>query len=98
MGIWKIDGGNRLNGEVIVQGAKNAVLPILSATLVSGCVTTLEHVPELRDVEATLQILEHLDCRVTREPDRVTVDSRNARLHPVPAELMTGMRSSVLFL
>ena len=98
MGIWKLHGGDRLYGEVTIQGAKNAVLPILSAALVTGCVTTLENVPRLRDVESTLQILECLDCRVDRAGDRVTVDARNARLRPVPPELMCAMRSSVLFL
>ena len=98
MGIWKLHGGDRLYGEVTIQGAKNAALPILSAALVTGCVTTLENVPRLRDVENTLRILECLDCRVERDGNRVTVDSRPARLNPVPPELMTRMRSSVLFL
>lgn len=98
MGIWKIRGGNQLYGDTTIQGAKNAVLPILSATLISGCVTELENVPELRDVDNTLEILSYLGCETHREGNCVTVDSRNARLGPVPAALMAQMRSSVLFL
>lgn len=98
MGIWKIRGGNRLYGDTTIQGAKNAVLPILSATLISGCVTQLENVPNLRDVDNTLEILTYLGCETHREVNRVTVDSRNARLGPVPGTLMAQMRSSVLFL
>lgn len=98
MGIWKMQGGKQLLGDTTIQGAKNAVLPLLSATLVSGCVTTLDNVPRLRDVEYTLKILTCLGCDVTWEDDRVMVDSRNAQLQSVPAELMVQMRSSVLFL
>lgn len=98
MGIWKIHGGNRLYGEIDVQGAKNAVLPILSGTLVAGCVTELTNVPALRDVDNTLKILNCLGCQTRRLGNTVTVDSRNARPGTIPRELMTQMRSSVLFL
>ena len=98
MGIWTIHGGKPLQGTAYIQGAKNAVLPILTATMVRGCVAELEGVPRLRDVENTLKILEHLGCRVTWNDHRVTVDSRTAALTRVPDGLMTQMRSSVLFL
>ena len=98
MGIWKIRGGNRLYGDTYIQGAKNAVLPILSGTLVSGCVTKLTNVPRLRDVDNTLKILSCLGCQVEWTGHTVTVDSRNAGFAPIPRELMTQMRSSVLFL
>lgn len=98
MGIWKIRGGNRLYGDTYIQGAKNAVLPILSGTLVSGCVTKLTNVPQLRDVDNTLKILTCLGCRVERSGHTVTVDSREAHFAEIPQELMAQMRSSVLFL
>ena len=98
MGIWKIRGGNRLYGDTYIQGAKNAVLPVLSGTLVSGCVTKLTNVPQLRDVDNTLKILSCLGCKVEQSEHTVIVDSREARFAPIPKELMAQMRSSVLFL
>ena len=79
MGIWKIRGGNRLYGDTYIQGAKNAVLPVLSGTLVSGCVTKLTNVPQLRDVDNTLKILSCLGCKVEQSEHTVIVDSREAR-------------------
>lgn len=98
MGIWKLHGGNRLNGITYIQGAKNAVLPILSGALLSSGITKLTNVPQLRDVDNTLKILSCLGCTVVREGDAVTIDGSQARLCPVPPDLMTHMRSSVLFL
>ena len=98
MGLWTVRGGNRLYGTIQVQGAKNGVLPILAACLVHHGISVLERVPRLQDVDDTLEILRSLDCKVRREGDTVTVDSRNARLNEVHPMLMNGMRSSVLFL
>lgn len=98
MGIWKIRKGKGIFGDTYIQGAKNAVLPILSGTLLAECVTTLTNVPQLRDVDNTLKILSCLGCAVSREGNTVTVDSRNAYFASVPSELMVQMRSSVLFL
>ena len=98
MGLWTIQGGNRLYGTIQVQGAKNGVLPVLAACLVHKGISVLERVPRLKDVDNTLEILRHLGCKVRREGDRVTVDSRNAEQKKVPHGLMVQMRSSVLFL
>ena len=62
MSIWHINGGNTLTGSTSVQGAKNAVLPIMAASVLTGCETELLNVPELRDVDTTLRILQHLGC------------------------------------
>ena len=79
-----ISGGKRLEGAVHVHGAKNSVLPILAATILSGSVSVIHNCPRLSDVDATVAILEHLGCRVSREGQTVTV--------------MREMRSSVIFL
>ena len=67
MTIWRVTGGRRLAGELPVQGSKNAVLPILAASILAPCETLLTGVPDLRDVRITLRILRHLGCAVTRE-------------------------------
>ena len=59
MGKIIVNGGNRLNGEVNISGAKNAILPILAATI-GGNESTLFNVPNLRDVEIMVKILNSL--------------------------------------
>ena len=76
MTIWRVTGGRRLAGELPVQGSKNAVLPILAASILAPCETLLTGVPDLRDVRITLRILRHLGCAVTREGDHLWIDSR----------------------
>lgn len=93
-----INGNRRLNGEITVQGAKNSVLPILVATLLVNGVSVIHNCPMLSDVEATIKILRHLGCIVTREGHTVTVDSTNVNRNDVPDSLMREMRSSIVFL
>ena len=98
MNIWHITGGSRLSGALSVQGAKNAVLPIMAASVVKGAETELDGVPDLRDVDATLRILRHLGCAAERDGARVYIDSRGMCRCDVPHTLMRELRSSVIFL
>lgn len=98
MSIWRISGGNRLNGDIRIQGAKNAVLPIIAASIVTGCETELINCPRLSDVEAAMCILRHLGCIAERDGDTLYIDSRGMRATDIPHELMREMRSSVIFL
>ena len=98
MSVWHITGGRRLSGAVEVQGAKNAVLPIMAASVLTPGVTRLENVPELSDVDVTMRILRGLGCAVEREGDAVTIDSRELSRSEIPHELMRELRSSVVFL
>ncbi|MGN0970125.1 MAG: UDP-N-acetylglucosamine 1-carboxyvinyltransferase, partial [Evtepia sp.] len=93
-----ISGGRRLEGAVHIHGAKNSVLPILAATILSGSVSVIHNCPPLSDVAASVSILEHLGCRVTREGDTITVDSGPLDRCDIPEHLMREMRSSVIFL
>lgn len=92
-----IEGKHRLNGEIGIHGAKNAVLPILAATLLCK-ETVLHNCPALSDVEAAESILETLGCRVSREEETVVIDARNVVYYDPPEYLMREMRSSILFL
>lgn len=98
MNVYRIQGGRPLSGSVRVQGAKNSVLPILAATLLSTGTCVLHRCPRLTDVEHTLDILRHLGCKVEREGETVTVDASAPTLWAVPDSLMREMRSSVVFL
>lgn len=98
MSVWHIAGGNRLSGSVTVQGAKNAVLPIMAASVLAPGETELLNVPTLRDVNTTIRILRGLGCSVEREGDTVYIDSRPMSRSEIPHSLMRELRSSVIFL
>ncbi len=98
MSVWHIEGGRRLSGSVAVQGAKNAVLPIMAASVLAPGETELTNVPELRDVDATIRILRGLGCGVERSGDIVRIDSAYIARSEIPHSLMRELRSSVVFL
>lgn len=98
MSIWRIKGGVPLTGSMRVQGAKNSVLPILAASILAGCETELLNCPELSDVRASVNILEHLGCRVSRDGDVMNISSEELCRCAIPHSLMREMRSSVIFL
>ncbi len=98
MGKLIIDGGERISGDIRVQGAKNAVLPILAATVMADGTSVLENCPKLRDVDKTDLVLERLGCRVIRSGNTVTVDTRGMCDCRICEDLMREMRSSIVFL
>ena len=98
MSVWKVSGGNKLFGDLRIQGSKNAVLPIMAAAIITGCETELINCPRLSDVEAAMSILRHLGCKAERDGDTVNIDSRGMNRTDIPHDLMREMRSSVIFL
>ncbi len=93
-----IRGGRPLRGEITVQGAKNSVLPILAATLLSGDVCRIERCPRLSDVDSACDILRYLGCRTSWDGNDLLVDSTSLTRCDIPETLMRRMRSSVIFL
>lgn len=93
-----IHGGARVSGTVRVHGAKNSALPILAATVLGDSPTVLHNCPDLTDIDYAIKILEHLGCRVERNGSDVVVDPRGFNRCEIPDELMSCMRSSIVFL
>lgn len=93
-----IKGGNRLGGTVNVHGAKNSVLPILAATILTDGVSEIHNCPRLTDVEASVRILQHLGCDVTAEYPVISVHPGGVCRTAIPDNLMREMRSSIIFL
>ncbi len=93
-----INGGNKLEGEIDSQGAKNSVLPILAGTILNGGKNVIYNCPELRDVTITVEVLKNLGCTVKRVGKVLVVDSENISEYTIPDELMRQMRSSIIFL
>ena len=97
MSTYVIDGGKRLEGEVIVSpGSKNAALPILAACVLNKGITKLYNVPNIYDTKVMLEILKILGCKVKRNRDKIVVDARKINNYEIPEELMRKMRSSVI--
>jgi len=93
-----IGGGRRLSGRVRVHGAKNAVLPIMAASVLAGDKCRIYDCPLLSDVRHTINILRELGCRVSLEGDTLEIDSSSASMWEISEELMREMRSSIIFL
>lgn len=93
-----IDGGNPISGEICVQGAKNAVLPILAATVLADGECVIHNCPRLRDVDKTDLVLEGLGCKVKREGNTVMVNPSGLCGCKISENLMREMRSSIIFL
>ena len=95
MDIFVIQGGTALNGTVRTAGAKNSVLPILAASLLSEEPLTLSNVPDLSDVRTMLKILETLGGRVERTGPNGYVIRTDPAAQPVaPWDLVRKMRAS----
>ena len=93
-----ITGGRRLQGETTIHGAKNSVLPILAATLLTGEQVRLQGCPRLRDVDASVRILESLGCTAQWDGTALLVDTAELCRSYVSDILMREMRSSAIFL
>lgn len=93
-----IDGGQRLSGELAVQGAKNSALPLLAASVLCKDETVLKGCPKLTDVYAAARILTGLGCRCQMKENDVSVDSSCMNKTEIPRSLMQEMRSSIIFL
>lgn len=93
-----INGGRKLDGEVQISGAKNAVLPILAASLLTNGCCVIKNVPKLDDVYVMLSVLEELSVRVSWQRNELRLDcSRVAPAAPNP-EILGKIRASNLIL
>ncbi len=96
--LW-ISGGNPLNGEVRIAGAKNAALPILAATLLAEGPMTISNVPHLQDITTTMELLGRMGVQlVVDERMNINVDSSTISDLTAPYELVKTMRASILVL
>jgi len=94
-----ISGGARLDGQVRISGAKNAALPIMTATLLCDGPTVVANVPQLRDISTTIELLGRMGVSVTiDERMEVEVEPGSIRKFAAPYELVKTMRASILVL
>jgi UDP-N-acetylglucosamine 1-carboxyvinyltransferase len=94
-----IKGGNVLEGEIRISGAKNAVLPIMAATLLADTPVVIRNIPHLHDVTTTMELLGHMGVHLTvNEKMDIEVDASSINSLYAPYELVRTMRSSILVL
>ena len=93
-----IEGCRPLYGEIEIQSAKNAVLPLLAASVLTEERIVIHNCPRITDVLNMAQILEELGCRTSFTDGALTVDPSDAANHEIPAALAKELRSSVFML
>ena len=98
MDTYIIDGGERLYGKLQAQSAKNTVLPLLAASVLTDEQVKIRGVPTITDVENMLRILSEVGCQIKRKNDCAVIDSSNAVSHEIPPRLTKELRSSVFML
>lgn len=98
MESYHIRGGNPIKGEYTVKGAKNAVLPILAASIATGEENIFFKCPGISDVRNMREILIALGCRAQADGERILVDTAGLDCCEVPRALMEKMRSSIFLI
>ncbi len=98
MDKYIINGGEKLYGRVQIQSAKNTVLPLLAASVLTDEPVKIRGVPAINDVENMLRILSEVGCKIKRQRDCTVIDSANAVSHEIPTRLTKELRSSVFML
>ncbi len=98
MNEYIINGGEKLYGTVEIQRAKNTVLPLLAASVLTDEPVKIRGVPMISDVENMLRILTEVGCKIKRQRDCAIIDSSNAVSHEIPTRLTKELRSSVFML
>ncbi len=99
MNVFQIEGGTPLEGDVVISGAKNAVLPLQAAALLAHGKMTIKNVPRLKDVATLALLLEGMGVTVkTDKNNNITTDTSTIKNQIAPYELVRTMRASILVL
>ena len=93
-----INGPSKLNGNVSISGAKNAALPILTASLLSSQNIELENIPELQDIKTTIKLLEEFGVRISQKEHSLICNAEKVNKFDAPYEMVKTMRASILVL
>ncbi len=96
MESYIIEGGKKLEGTVSISGSKNASLPIIAGSILSGKITRLYNIPNIHDTQITLKILKLLGCKVKKNNGKIEINSKTMNKKQIPEDLMRQMRSTVI--
>ncbi len=93
-----INGGHPLQGTIEISGAKNAVLPIMAATLLADGVFRITNVPDLRDVKSMAHLLRIIGAKVEFRDNTLEIDTSTCNFFEAPYEIVKTMRASIYVL
>lgn len=94
MEVYKIKGGQRLQGTIKVSGAKNSAVALIPASLLANSPVTIEGLPEILDVWTLKEILEEVGAKVTFDNGTMTIDPTNVVDMPLPNGNIKKLRAS----
>ncbi|MFP3019323.1 MAG: UDP-N-acetylglucosamine 1-carboxyvinyltransferase [Arsenophonus sp.] len=94
MDTFRLKGPNRLMGEVLISGAKNSALPILFASLLAEEPVELQNIPNLKDIDTTIELINQLGIKVKRNGS-IFIDARSINKFCAPYKLVKRMRASI---
>lgn len=98
MDTYKITGGEKISGEIEIQGSKNSALPIIASSILIKGTAVIKNVPNIRDVLIMQDILKKLGCKVNYDNNVLTVNSKDCDQEEISSELMKEMRSSIVLM
>ena len=94
-----IRGGNRLEGKVLIKGSKNSILPILAASiLATEGKSVIYDVPNLKDVDNLIEIIEYLGVKIERKDNMMTIDATNMNRFDATLDCVSELRASLFLL
>ena len=93
-----INSGNKIEGTLKLRGAKNAVLPIMAATILNESISIIHNVPNIADVLVMIKILESIGCKVEYNDGTLVIDSSNINSFNIDEEYVKKMRSSIILM
>lgn len=92
-----INGGRPLKGEVTISGAKNSVVALIPATILSDDIVTLDGVPDISDVDSLIDIMTIMGAKIERKEDSLIIDPRGVKDMPMPFGKINSLRASYYF-
>src|SRR5574344_1917587 len=93
-----IEGKHPLKGEVKISGAKNSAVALIPTAVLAKTKTVIYNVPEIRDIEYLIEIMELLNCKIEHKHDALYIDSSKLENKPIPEELSVQMRASYYYM
>ena len=93
-----IEGQHQLSGEVKISGAKNSAVALLPAAVLANKKSVIYNVPEIKDIDYLIKIMEMLNIKVEQKNDVLYIDSSKMKNIPIPEELSVQMRASYYFM
>lgn len=93
-----INGGKRISGEVVISGAKNAVLPLMAASLLTEGICRIKNVPALNDIKMMAHLMRIIGSRIDFGNSVLSIDNDNCSYYEAPYELVSKMRASIYVL